>query len=281
VRIFQYILLLVFLLTLFSVSVFSQSKSKEEEDDQTYGGIEIPGYISANVSFTFGTSKGYYKINKFVLDGNSNDYMLPEFDIEVGIIDRLSLELITGYRKIVSNASLSTSRSNKSIKANKTSDGLNSIMLGANLGILSERKLLPAMYIQNQFYLPKTGYSNFQNEQLGYFLTLNMENTFSEVTYLDYSIGAGWDGNDPYAIYNFNINPNFDVADNITIYADIGGIYSKYSDPANLIDIGTIITFSDLFSVEAYLGNELQTKNFAKSSYGSLKFTFDFDAFAK
>jgi hypothetical protein len=154
-------------------------------------------------------------------------------------------------------------------------------MLGANAGILSENKLRPAMYIQNQFYLPKTGYSNFQNDQLGYFATFNFENTFSDISYLDYSFGAGWDGNNPYAIYNFNINPNFYLTDDILVYADLGGNYSKYSDPVNLNDIGTTITFSDLFSIDAYIGNELQTKSFAKSCYGALKFTFEFDAFAE
>jgi hypothetical protein len=281
-RIFKH-LLAFFVLIVFSSQAISQTKNKEEDEDEdlSYGGIEIPGYVSANASFSFGSTKGNYKINTLVLEGNSNDYMLPEFDVEVGIVDRLSLELITGYRKLVSKASLSTTKSNRSIKTNKTSNGLNSIMLGANAGILSENKLRPAMYIQNQFYLPKTGYSNFQNDQLGYFATFNFENTFSDISYLDYSFGAGWDGNNPYAIYNFNINPNFYLTDDILVYADLGGNYSKYSDPVNLNDIGTTITFSDLFSIDAYIGNELQTKSFAKSCYGALKFTFEFDAFAE
>ena len=278
-RVFKYVLLLGVLI-FFASSVFSQSRNNGEED-QSYGGIEIPGYVSASASLTVGSLKGRYIINQLVLDGQSKDYMLPELNVEVGVVDRLSLFLVTGYRKIVSNASLNSPKLKKGINVSKTADGLNSIMLGANVGLLKEHKLRPAMYLQNQFFLPKTGYSNFQNEQLGYFTTLNMENTFSDVTYLDYSIGTGWDGIDPYAIYSFNINPNFNVTDNIVVYADFGGIFSKYSDPVNLLDIGTTIAFSDLFSVDAYVGNELQTKNFAKSTFGALKFTFDFNAFAK
>ena len=126
--------------------------------------------------------------------------MLPELDVEVGIVDRLSLEMVTGYRKIVSTATLTT-KNNRSIKLNQTTSGLNSIMLGANIGILSEKGYRPAMYLQNQFYLPKTGQTTFQNEEPGYFAIL--------------------------------------------------------------------------------IGNQLQTKNFAKSSFGAIKFTFDFNAFAK
>ena len=271
---------LTFVLVVFlTSSVFSQSKS--EGEDQSYGGMEIPGYISANLSLTYGSAKGNYFINSLVLEGKSNDYMLPEIDVEVGIVDRLSLELITGYRKIVSNASATSTKLNRTIKANKTSDGLNTIMLGANLGIMNEHKYRPGMYLQNQFFLPKTGYSNFQNEQLGFFTTLNMESTVSDITYFDYSLGAGWDGNSPYAIYSFNINPNFCVTDNIIVYADIGGIYAKYDGPVNLIDIGTTISFTDNFSIDACIGNQLQAKNYLKNTYGSIKFTFDFNAFAK
>lgn len=279
-KISKYVLLLCIVM-FFASSVFSQSKKNEEDEDQSYGGIEIPGYVSASASLTLGSLKGRYIINQLVLDGQSKDYMLPELEVEVGVVDRLSLFVVTGYRKIVSNASLNAPKLRKGINVSKTSDGLNSIMLGANVGILKEHKILPAMYLQNQFILPKTGYSNFQNEQLGYLTSLNMENTISDVTYIDYSLGAGWDGIDPYAIYSFNINPNFNVTDNIVAYADFGGIFSKYSNAVNLIDIGSTITFSDLFSFDAYIGNELQTKNFAKSAFGALKFTIDFNAFAK
>jgi hypothetical protein len=259
--------------------VFSQSKN--EEEDQSYGGIEIPGYISANLSLTYGSVRGNYFINSLVLDGKSNDYMLPELDVEVGIVDRLSLEVITGYRKIVSTASATSTKLDRSIKVNKTSDGLNTIMLGANLGIMNEHKYRPGMYFQNQFYLPKVGYSNFQNEQLAYFGILNLESTVSDVTYFDYNVGAGWDGSTPYPIYSFNISPNFYITDNILAYADFGGIYAKYDEPVNLFDIGTTIFFNDNFSVDAYIGNQLQAKNYFKNTYGALKFTYDFNAFAK
>ncbi len=267
-----------FLVVLFSANAFSQSK---EYNEPTYGGIELPGYVSLNASLTYGSVRGNYIINKFILEGKSNDYMLPELDVEVGIVDRLSLEVITGYRKIVSNASMSMTNINRSIKANKTSDGLNTIMLGANLGIMEEHKSRPGMYFQNQFFLPKTGYSNFQVDQLGYFGVINMESTVSDVTYFDYSLGAGWDGNNPYAIYSFNINPNFNVSDNITVYADISGIYAKYDPPTNMIDVGTSISFNDNFSIDASIGNQLQAKNYLKGTFGELKFTYDFNAFGK
>lgn len=276
-KIFKLSLVLLFVL-LITPSVFSQTF-----DDETiaYGGVLVPGYISLNASLTYGSVKGNYFINTLVLDGKSNDYMLPELEVEVGVVDRLSFSVVTGYRKVVTNVSLNATRLNRTLKANRTSDGLNSVMLGANVGIFEENKHLPAMYWQNQFYLPKTGYSNFQNEQLGYFTSLNMENSLSDVTFLDYSAGAGWDGNNPFAIYSLNLNPNFMITDNIIAYADLGGIYSKDGPPVNLIDIGTTIYLTDVFSLDAYIGNELQTKNFGKSSFGALKFSFDFNAFAK
>ncbi|MDD5361361.1 MAG: transporter [Ignavibacteria bacterium] len=273
-------LFFLFLFVIFAVPVFSQSK-KSSDDVTPYGGLENPGYISASLGLSFGSVRGNLFINTLALEGKSNDYMLPEVNVEVGLVDRISIELITGYRKIVSKASLSSRISNRTIKANKTSDGLNPIMLGLNLGLFNEHKMLPGMNLSNEFYIPKTGYSNFRNEQLGFVTTLNMENNVSDVTCLDYSLGAGWDGNSPYPVLNFNINPNFDVADNIVAYFELGGNYSKYQPPVNLIDIGTNISFSDLFSIDAMIGNELQTKNFAKSSFGALKFTFDFNAFGK
>jgi len=278
-RIFKHLLAFV-LVAVITSSLFSQSKN-EGEEDLSYGGMEIPGYISVNASLTTGSIKGKYALNTFVLNGQANDYMLPELDVEVGIIDRLSLEFNTGYRKIVSNATLTGPKGKRSLQVNKTSDGLNAIMLGANVGLLSEHKFRPAMYWQNQFYLPKTGHPNFQNEQLGYYSTLNMENTFSEVTYLDYSVGTGWDGNSPYPVLNLNLNPNFNASDYVTIYFDLGGNFSRGEAPVNLIDIGTTVTVSDLFSIDAMLGNQLQTNNFSKTVYAALKFTFDFKAFGK
>ena len=279
-RFLKYFFTFAFVVILTS-SVFSQNKKNNEEDEPpTYGGIEIPGYISASASFTYGAVKGNFKINSLALNGNSNDYMLPELDVEVGIVDRLSLEMVTGYRKIVSTATLTT-KNNRSIKLNQTTSGLNSIMLGANIGILSEKGYRPAMYLQNQFYLPKTGQTTFQNEEPGYFAILNMENTLSDVTYIDYGIGGGWDGTEPNANYNLSINPNFYVSDDVILYADYSGMFTNHYEPLHMIDIGTTITFSDLFSIDAYIGNQLQTKNFAKSSFGAIKFTFDFNAFAK
>jgi len=272
--------LYIVMLFVFTASAFPQS-AKDADDITSYGGVLIPGYISANASLTYGSVKGNYFINSLVLDGKSNDYMLPEVEVEVGVADRLSFNVITGYRKVVTNVSLNANRINRTLKANRTSDGLNTVMLGANVGIFEENKHLPAMYWQNQFYLPKTGYTNFQNEQLGYFTSLNLENTLSDVTFLDYSAGAGWDGNNPFAIYSLNLNPNFMITDNIIAYADLDGIYSKDGPPVNLIDIGTTIYFTDMFSMDAYIGNELQTKNFGKSSFGAIKFSFDFNAFGK
>jgi hypothetical protein len=270
----------LFLFISIASQVFPQSK-KTSDDSAPYGGLESPGYISASLGLTYGSLRGSLFVNTLALDGKSNDYMLPEIDVEVGLVDRISLELTTGYRKIVSKASLTSIRSNRTVKANKTSDGLNPIVLGLNLGLFNEHKMLPGMNLSNEFYIPETGYSNFRNEQLGFVTTLNMENNISEVTCLDYSLGAGWDGNSPYPVLNFNINPNFDVTDNIVAYFELGGNYSKYQPPVNLIDIGTSISFSDLFSIDAMIGNELQTKSFAKSSFGALKFTFDFNAFGK
>jgi hypothetical protein len=279
-RIYNYFLTFI-LVTLFASSVFSQSK-KNEEEDQSYGGMEIPGYVSANFSLTSGNVKGRHELDLLVLEGQANDYMLPEIDVEVGIVDRLSLELVTGYRKIVASATAAIGpKKRKTITVNKTVDGLNSIMLGANVGLLSEHKLRPAMYLQNQFYLPKTGYLPFQNEQLGYYPTLNMENNFSDITYFDYSVGAGWDGINPYPLLNFNVSPNFNVSEDVVIYGDLGGIYAKDVNSNNFIDIGSTVTFTDVFSVDAYIGNVLQTKNFSKSVFGAIKFTFDFNAFGK
>jgi hypothetical protein len=280
-RIRKYVLTLGIVL-LFTSSVFSQS-SRGDDDILSYGGILIPGYINASASLTFGNLKGRYVTNKLVIDGQIKDYMLPELDVEVGIVDRLSLEMVTGYRKIVANIGVNAPKINKSKIGNKSVDGLNSIMLSANVGLLTEHKSRPSMYIQNQFYLPKTGYSVFQNEQLGYFATLNMENTLSDITYLDYGIGVGWDGNnsDPNAIYSFTINPNFMINDNIYAYGDFGGNYTKGSSPYNYFDIGTTVYFTEVFSMDASIGNVIQSTNFGKSTFGSLMFTFCFDAFSK
>lgn len=263
-----------------AISSIALSQQNEQDEPPTYGGIQTPGFVSANASFTFGASRGSIYLNSLVLEGKSNDYLLPEIDIEVGIVDRLSLELIVGYRKIVSNASLTLSKINKSIKTNKTTDGLNTVMLGANIGLFEEGSI-PGMYLENQFYLPKTGNSNFQNEQLGFYSNLNLESTISEITYFDYSLGIGWDGNTPYPAFTLNFNPNFYVTDNILVYGNLSGIYTKDYNPVHFIDIGSTVYITDAFSIDAYFGSELQSKNIIKNSYGALKFSLDFNAFSK
>lgn len=271
--------LLVSLLVLFlSSSAFSQS---EEEEDLSYGGMEIPGYISANVNFAIGGLKGKYNLRSLTLQGNVKEYYLPELDVEVGIVNRLSLEIAAGYQKLTASANLNTTKNNKGLTGNKSVDGMSPIFLGVNLGILKENKLCPSMYMQNLFSLPKTGYSKFQNEQLGYYTALSFENTLSDVTYLDYSLTAGWDGDNPYPGFGFVINPNFYVTDNIAAYTDFSGFYGKEENAQYFLDIGTNITFSELLSLDLLIGTEFQKNSIAKTGYGGIQFTFDFNAFGK
>jgi len=76
-RIYNYFLTFI-LVTLFASSVFSQSK-KNEEEDQSYGGMEIPGYVSANFSLTSGNIKGRHELDLLVLEGQANDYIPTGF----------------------------------------------------------------------------------------------------------------------------------------------------------------------------------------------------------
>ncbi|MCE1165672.1 MAG: hypothetical protein LWX07_09755 [Bacteroidetes bacterium] len=266
-------------LTGLAVFFLISSSSFAQSDDVTYGGVAAPGHVSASLGLTYGNTRTSFAVNTLALEGKTNDYLLPEIDVEAGLFDRVSLELVTGYRKVVSKGQLTVTNINKILRGNKTEDGLNPIMLGANIGITKEHGYLPAMYLKNQFYLPNTGKANFQNTNLGYFADLNFENTLSDVTCLDYSLGAGADGNDPQTIYNFNLNPNFTISDYVTLYAEFGGTYVNHNAPVNIIDIGANFSITDLFSVDVMLGNELQTKSFTKSSFGALKFCFDFNAF--
>ncbi len=243
--------------------------------------MATPGYISVNVSFFFGGLQGQQSFKSVTLEGKATDYYLPEISVEVGIVDRLSLEIATGYEKVVAKANLNTLNVGNQRKTDKTLDGLSPVILGANIGILEENKLCPSLYMQNYFVLPKTGYSNFQNEQLGYYPVLSFENTVSDVTYIDYSIMAGWDGDTPYPFYGFVFNPNFIINDNITLYSDLSGFYGKDMDALYTLDAGSTITFSELFSIDLILGTQLGKSTGSKNAYGGLQFTFDFNAFAK
>jgi hypothetical protein len=281
-RILKYLLSFVIILV-FTASIYSQSKksSGEDEEDLSYGGMGEPGYVTANVSLVFGGLKGKYALRTTTLQGKATDYYLPEIDVEVGIVNRLSLELAIGYEKIVASANLNLPKIGKQRTYDKTVDGLSPILLGANVGILKENKLCPAMYMQNLFSIPKTGYTNFQNEQLGYYTALSCENTLSDVTYLDYSVTAGWDGNTPYPFFGFVFNPNFSVTDNISAYSDFSGFYGKDMNAIYTLDIGSTITFTEVFSLDLMLGTSFQKNSTAKTAYGGLQFTFGFDAFAK
>ena len=279
-NIHKYLMALVMVLCLVT-SAFSQSKKNYEEDESEYGSMATPGYISAKVSFFFGGIQSKTNIKSLNIDAKATDYYLPEVDIEVGIVDRLSLEIATGYEKVVASANLNATRIGKQRKLDATVDGLSPIFLNANIGILEENKLCPSLYMQNFFALPKTGYSKFQNEQLAYYPVLSFENTLSDVTYLDYSLSAGWDGNTPYPFYGLSINPNFDINDNVGVYTDLIGFFGKDMSPLYFADVGTTITLSEMFSIDLNLGTELGKSSGIKNAYGGLQFTFDFNAFAK
>ena len=99
-NIHKYLMALVMVLCLVT-SAFSQSKKNYEEDESEYGSMALPGYISAKVSFFFGGVQSKSNIKSLNIDAKATDYYLPEIDIEVGIVDRLSLEIATGYEKVV------------------------------------------------------------------------------------------------------------------------------------------------------------------------------------
>lgn len=269
----------VFILIVLAINFPVLAQEFSDDNPPTYGGIQTPGSVSFSTAFSFGSAQNSFFINSLVLDGNSKDYLLPEIDIEVGIMDRLSLELIVAYRKIVSNASLSLNSMNKNLKASKTSDGLNSVMLGANIGLLEEINSLPGIYLENQFFIPKSGYSNFQNEQLAYYSNLNFESNLSDVTSLNYSAGIGWDGNTPYPAFTLSFNPNFLISDKFLLYSNFYAVYAKYYNPAHFLDIGSTYYLNDHFSIDAYIGSELLLKGLAKNAYGALTLTLEFSVF--
>ena len=110
-------------------SAFSQSKKNYEEDESEYGSMATPGYISAKVSFFFGGIQSKTNIKSLNIDAKATDYYLPEVDIEVGIVDRLSLEIATGYEKVVASANLNATRIGKQRKLDATVDGLSKILI--------------------------------------------------------------------------------------------------------------------------------------------------------
>lgn len=239
------------------------------------GSVIEPGYVLATTLFSFDGIN--YKGKKQGGEGNYRDYFIPTLSIDVGILSWLQAGFDVSYRVTKGAGEVNFATTNKSNQLKGNINGFDALTLRGLTAITEEGDYMPAISNEATFYVPHTGADGYKIENPGFFNKLYIGKSFGDNSEIYSFLEGGWDGYWEYPIFSANICPGYYVSDDVLIYAEYTGVYTLKYEPDNTVDIGTTVTFGEVFSGDVYLGTSF-LKN-AKRLFGGLTLYFYFGAF--
>lgn len=135
--------------------------------------------------------------------------------------------------------------------------GLTSYNIGSKIAICDENKLLPKISFVTAYILPFAGIETLRPEHSGGLLQLALSHTLGTKCTVYSNIGAMWNGNDPWPIYNYVISVYVSPFSRFWGFAEFYGFIPEHGASVRAGDLGFSYQAGDNFQIDLALGLDL------------------------
>ena len=218
------------LLVIAAVSAVGQSTFSANRPGQVDNPDIVPaGNLMIETGFQYGENMG------------SKSYLLPTTSLRFGLNGNIEISLNADNIYQVDNSLF----------------GLTSYNIGSKIAICDQNNLLPKISFVTAFILPFAGLKDLRPEHSGGLIQLAISHTLGEKCTVYSNIGATWNGNDPFPVYNYVLSLYYSPVNKFWGFAELYGLIPENGSGNMASDFGCSYQAGDNFQVDFTLGADL------------------------
>ena len=195
-------------------------------------------------------------------DEDQQEIQHPELVIKYGLLKHLELRtrLLTVTDRF---KQMSTSQS-----------GLEPVEVGLKALITEGKGILPHSSFSAQLGIPGFASKNYTVNKVFPKLRLNLENEISEKLYLEYNVGAEWDGENNNPQWLVSVSPHVEIGKKFQIFAETFTDMQVAEEPEVSVDAGLLYYLTNNVALDVAGGFGVSKK--APKSFVDIGFSFRF-----
>jgi len=218
------------LFTLFfiaAVSARSQSSFSANRPGQVINPDITPkGSFMVETGFQYGKSLG------------SKNFLLPAGSIRYGL---------NGNIEIAINAS-------NIYQTDKSLMGLTSYNIGTKIAVCDQNKLLPKITFVAAYIPPFIGIKSLRPENSGGMIELAVSHTLGSSCTAYANLGATWNGNDPFPVYNYVLSVYYSPFKKFCTFAELYGLTPEHGENSMASDFGVSYMVAANIQIDLTIG---------------------------
>jgi hypothetical protein len=223
-------LLLFSIISLVHPEAFSQSSFSANRPGQIINPDIVPaGNFMIETGFQYGKNLG------------SRNYLLPVTSVRYGLNGNVELSLN------VSNI----------YKVDKELFGLTSYNIGSKIAICEQKNLLPKITFVAAYILPFAGVESLRPENSGGLMQLAVSHTLGDRCTVYSNVGATWNGNDPFPVYNYVLSIYVSPVSKLWAFAELYGLVPEKGTGNTSSDMGFSYLVADNVQLDLSFGMDL------------------------
>ena len=168
----------------------------------------------------------------------SKNYLLPTTLLRYGINGRVEINLNADNIYQVDNSLF----------------GLTSYNVGSKIAICDQNMLLPKISFVTAFILPFAGLKDLRPENSGGLIQLALSHTLGNNCTVFSNLGATWNGNDPFPVYNCVLSVYFSPLNRFWTFAELYELIPEKGSGNMATDFGFSYQAGDNFEIDLALG---------------------------
>jgi hypothetical protein len=224
------LLLLISLIPLVCIEAFSQSSFSANRPGQVINPDIVPaGNFMIETGFQYGKNLG------------SRNYLLPVTSVRYGLNGNIEISL---------NAC-------NIYEVDKELFGLTSYNIGSKIAICEQKNLLPKITFVAAYILPFAGVESLRPENSGGLMQLAVSHTVGDRCTVYSNLGATWNGNDPFPVYNYVVSIYVSPIKNLWAFAELYGLAPEKGTGNTSSDMGLSYLVADNVQIDLSFGMDL------------------------
>jgi hypothetical protein len=132
--------------------------------------------------------------------------------------------------------------------------GLTSYYIGGKIAICDQNNFLPKISFITSYILPFSGVENLRPENSGGLIQLSLSHTIGSKCTVYGNLGATWNGNDPFPVYNYVLSVYYSPFNRFYAFAELYGLIPEHGDRSILSDCGLSFMVAENIQIDLTIG---------------------------
>jgi hypothetical protein len=224
------LLLLLALFVFITSTAIGQSTFSANRPGQVNNPDVVPrGNFMIETGFQYGKNSG------------SKNFLLPTTALRYGLNGNIEINLKADNIYQVENSLF----------------GFTSYSIGSKIAICDQKDLLPKITFVTAFILPFAGIRDLRPENSGGLIQLALSHTIGGKCSVYSNLGATWNGNDPFPVYNYVLSVYISPFNKFWIFAELYGLIPEHGSRNMASDFGFSYQAGENIQIDLSFGGDL------------------------